>query len=61
MRIFILEDMGEKDAAAVLLGGLLANEEVRDDAERHFLMERLEALRGAEKSSKPSEFRYPIR
>jgi hypothetical protein len=57
MRIFILEDMGEKDAAAVLLGGLLATDEVKDDAERHFLMQRLEALRSAEKSSNPSEFR----
>jgi hypothetical protein len=57
MRIFILEDMGEVEAAAVLLGGLLATGEVTDSAELHFLTERLEALKGAEKSSKPSENR----
>ena len=57
MRIFILEDMGEREAAAVLLGGLLATGEVRDSAEIHFLTQRLEALKAAEKSSKPSEIR----
>jgi hypothetical protein len=57
MRIFILEDMGEVESAAVLLGGLLAGGEVTDSAEIHFLTERLAALKSAEKSSKPSEFR----
>jgi hypothetical protein len=57
MRIFILEDMGEVEAAAVLLGGLLASGEVTDGGEIHFLTRRLEALKAAEKSSKPSEFR----
>ena len=57
MRIFILEDMGEHEAAAVLLGGLLATGEVRDSAEIHFLSQRLEVLKAAEKSSKPSEIR----
>jgi hypothetical protein len=57
MRIFILEDMGETESAAVLLGGLLAGGEVTDSAEIHFLTERLAALQAAEKSSKPSEFR----
>jgi hypothetical protein len=57
MRIFILEDMGEPQAAAVLLGGLLASGEVRDSAEIRFLTERLEVLKSAEKSSKPSEIR----
>jgi hypothetical protein len=57
MRIFMLEDMGEVEAAAVLLGGLLATGEVTDSAELHFLAERLEALKDAEKSSKPSENR----
>jgi hypothetical protein len=57
MRIFILEDMGELEAARVLLGGLLATGEVSDPAEIHFLTERLEALKAVEKSSKPSEFR----
>jgi len=57
MRIFIREDMGELESAAVLLGGLLAGGEVTDSAEIHFLTERLSALQAAEKSSKPSEFR----
>ncbi|MGZ5117733.1 MAG: hypothetical protein ACXWCY_26715 [Burkholderiales bacterium] len=57
MRIFILEDMGEIEAAAVLLGGLLATGEVTDAAEIHFLTGRLEALKAVEKSSKPSENR----
>ena len=54
MRIFILEDLGEFEAATVLLGGLLASGEVSDPAEVRFLMERLEKLKSAEKSSTPS-------
>jgi hypothetical protein len=57
MRIFILEDMGEAQAAAVLLGGLLASGEVTDSAEINFLTLRLRALKGDEKSSKASRFR----
>jgi hypothetical protein len=57
MRIFILEEMGEREAAAVLLGGLLASGEVSDPAEVRFLTERLEALKNAEKSTAPSSFR----
>ena len=57
MRIFILEDMGEGEAAAVLLGGLLHSGEVSDPAEIRFLTQRLEALKNAEKSSKASGFR----
>lgn len=44
MRIFILEDMGEVEAATILLGGLLASGEVTDEAEIRFLTQRLEAL-----------------
>lgn len=55
MRIFVLEDMGEAEAAAILLGGLLASGEVTDPQEIHFLMERLKQLRGAEKSPLPSK------
>lgn len=54
MRIFVLEDMGEMEAAKVLLGGLLASGEITDPRETHFLMERLKELEGAEKSSSPS-------
>jgi len=55
MRIFVLEDMGEVEAATILLGGLLASGEVTDPQEIHFLTERLKALKGAEKSSAPSK------
>ena len=51
MRIFILEDIGEREAATVVLGGLLASGEVTDPQEIRFLTQRLEALRAAEISS----------
>ena len=57
MRIFILQDMGEREAASVLLGGLLESGEVSDIGEIRFLTERLEELKAAEKSSVPSNFR----
>jgi len=57
MRIFILEDMGELESATVLLGGLLAGGEVTDPREIHFLTQRLEILKNAEKSSLPSKNR----
>jgi hypothetical protein len=57
MRIFILEDMGEREAATILLGGLLASGEVTDEAEIRFLTQRLERLTSVEKSSPPSESR----
>ena len=51
MRIFILEDMGEREAATVLLGGLLASGEVSEPKEIHFLTERLKEHRAAGKST----------
>jgi hypothetical protein len=54
MRIFMLEDIGELEAATVLLGGLLASGEVSDAKEIHFLAQRLEQLKAAGKSSRPS-------
>jgi hypothetical protein len=60
MRIFILADLGELDAAKVLLGGLLASGEVSDPKEIHFLTERLKQMTAAGKSSPPSENRHPI-
>ncbi|MCW5574681.1 MAG: hypothetical protein KIT13_01180 [Burkholderiales bacterium] len=57
MQVFILEDLGETDSARILLGGLLANDEITDPAELHFLTERLKALESAEKPSKPSKSR----
>ena len=55
MQIFLLEDLGEYEAAKVLLGGLLASGTVTDEHEIRFLMERLKALENDEKSSKPSK------
>ena len=57
MRIFLLEDMGEVERAAVLLGGLLANKEVSDAQELHFLTEQLEKLKGASNVSKNQQHR----
>ena len=57
MRIFILEAIGECEAAAVLLGGLLESGEVTDPTEIRFLTQRLEALKCDEKSSLPSKSR----
>ena len=57
MHIFLRADIGEREAATVLLGGLLASGEVSDPAELRFLSQRLEELKNAEKSSLPSAFR----
>jgi hypothetical protein len=57
MRIFLLEDLGELEAATVLLGGLLASGEVSDPKEIYFLAQRLEQLKAAGKSSRPPESR----
>lgn len=51
MQVFILEDLGEREAATVLLGGLLAGGEVTEPTEIHFLTQRLEELKGAGNSS----------
>jgi len=44
MVIFVLEDMGEIEAAKVLLGGLLDSGQISDPHERWFLSNRLEKL-----------------
>ena len=44
MRIFILEDMNELQAAKVILGGLLSSGAIRDPAELRFLERHLEGL-----------------
>lgn len=54
MHIFLLEDLGEYEAARILLGGLLAGNGVTDPHERLLLLESLERLKGVEKSSAPS-------
>jgi len=50
MHIFVLEDMGELEAAKVLLGGLLDSGEISDPHEQWFLSQRLHDLeaRGAD-------------
>jgi hypothetical protein len=58
MQIFILEDMGETESAKILLGGLLANGEVSDPSELHFLTERLQSLQNAGKPSPSPKFRH---
>jgi hypothetical protein len=55
MHIFILEDMGELESAKILLGGLLASGEIKDERELRFLVERLEDIKNAEKSSHASK------
>jgi predicted Zn-dependent protease len=56
MRLPIYEDMGEYDAARILLGGLLDSGTVTDPHEYQFLAQRLSQLKdSAEKSSKPSK------
>jgi len=44
MESFILEDMGELEAARILLGGLLESGQLEDPVERKLLKERLDAL-----------------
>jgi hypothetical protein len=57
MRIFLLADMGEVERATVLLGGLLAGNEVRDPAELRFLTEQLEKLKSVDKLTLPLKSR----
>ena len=44
MPIFLLEDMGEREAAKIELGALLATGSITDPQEKHFLTERYLAL-----------------
>ena len=50
MHIFLRAEMGEPEAARILLGGLLAGGTVRDPNETAFLLQRLQELENAEKS-----------
>ncbi len=47
MEALALADLNEAAAARVLLGGLLASDSIQDAHERHFLIERLQALQPA--------------
>lgn len=55
MHIFLLEDMGEFEAARILLGGLLASGMVTDTHERILLLQGLERLKHAENSAHPTK------
>ena len=44
MEVFILEDMGELEAARIMLGGLLESGQITDPGELRFLRHRLEEL-----------------
>lgn len=55
MHIFLLEDMGEFEAARILLGGLLASGTVTDTHERILLLQSLERIEAAEKSTGPTK------
>jgi hypothetical protein len=44
LEIFVLEDLGEVEAAKILLGGLLASGQVADSHERWLLLQRLQDL-----------------
>ncbi len=55
MHIFVLEDMGEYEAAKILLGGLLASGVVTDRHEQLLLQERLERIEAAEKSAQATK------
>lgn len=51
MHIFLREDMGESEAAKILLGGLLASGTVQDPRETAFLIQRLGEMEKAERSA----------
>lgn len=59
MQIFILEDIGEVEAAKIMLGGLLAEGHITDPHELHFLTERLEELKNVENQTPMTRNRHP--
>jgi hypothetical protein len=59
LEIFIYEDVGQYQAAKVLLGGLLDSGAITDPHEQRFLIGRLKQIEDAEKSSAASRMRLP--
>lgn len=53
MKIIVLEDMGEVEAAKILVGALINSKEITDPYELKFLMEKIKVLE--EKSSKSQQ------
>jgi hypothetical protein len=52
MSIFVLEDMGETEAARILIGGLLDSGQITDPHEFRFLSERLDLLRESSQAAR---------
>jgi len=52
MEVFILEDMGELEAASIMLGGLLETGAIHDPGELRFLRERLAELEQRARTAK---------
>ena len=53
MEAFILEDMNELEAAKVLIGGLIASGQVRDERDLRLLQRRLEQLEARIEAERP--------
>ncbi len=51
LEIFVLEDLGELEAAKILLGGLLASGQITDPHEQRLLSERLKVLEEAARAA----------
>lgn len=51
MQVFILENIGERESAKIVLGGLLDSGEIKDEREFRFLTERLKEMKNGEKPS----------
>jgi hypothetical protein len=45
MSVFLLEKMGQREAASIILGGLIESNVVKDPHEKRFLLEKLDALK----------------
>jgi hypothetical protein len=52
MSIFVREDMGETEAARILIGGLLDSGHITDPHEFRFLSERLDLLRESSQAAR---------
>ena len=44
MKIIVLEDMGEVEAAKILVGALIDSKEITDPYELNFLMQKIKVL-----------------
>lgn len=58
MELFVLEDMNELEAAQVLIGGLLAGGQIKDERERALLERRLDQLQERLRRNNPTAPRH---